>query len=330
MSSTGTTDGGSLGSSYTSIGSSSISQPHPRIPSILVGRERELGIVEEAYMSSARGSVWIGGSSGSGKTALVAEFCRQRRRKGNVLVARGKWDQLTRTSTPYAALVDAMKELCQQIQECEWMPLMMSRLLEQEEMGATVRILSRFLPQLNVMMVGEQHNPQETQRQTLDDHQGEGGDENSFTGLKIAIRTFLLLVTSYQSVMLVMDDLQWADEATLQVLSFVLQQPQTSHPHQLFLVGCYRSNEVHKDNALEVALAQLDPQAYTRIPELPNLSLEDVNLLLCERLRMEPEDSGPARQQQLALVVHDKTHGNPFFVLQFLDAMMQRGILTKS
>ncbi|CAB9530773.1 Histidine kinase [Seminavis robusta] len=218
-----------------------------------------------------------------------------------------------------------MKELCQQIQECEWMPLLMSRLLEQEEMGATVRILSRFLPQLNVMMVGEQHNPQQEQPQTMDDHQGGGGDENSFTGLKIAIRTFLLLVTSYQSVILVMDDLQWADEATLQVLAFVLQQeqPQENHPHQLFLVGCYRSNEVHKDHALEVALAQLDPQTYTRIPELPNLSLPDVHLLLCERLRME-------EAQQLALIVHDKTHGNPFFVLQFLDAMMQRGILTRS
>ena len=119
---------------------------------------------------------------------------------------------------------------------------------------------------------------------------------------------------------LFLDDLQWLDAATLDLLEDLLTQPEVQH---LLLIGAYRDNEVNSAHPLirrieavrsagaavhEIRLAPLDQQYVTQ--------------LLVDALHTEPKRAAP-----LAQLVHEKTAGNPFFVIQFLRVLVEEDLL---
>ena len=120
---------------------------------------------------------------------------------------------------------------------------------------------------------------------------------------------------------LFLDDLQWLDAATLDLLEDLLTQSDVRH---LMLIGAYRDNEV---DAAHPLMRKLDAirQAGAPVQEiaLAPLAREDVAQLIADALRCEPERAAP-----LAQLVHEKTAGNPFFAIQFLSALAEEGLLT--
>jgi predicted ATPase len=119
---------------------------------------------------------------------------------------------------------------------------------------------------------------------------------------------------------LFLDDLPWLDAATLDLLEDLLAR---SDLQQLMLIGAYRDNEVDATHPL---MRKLDAirQAGAQVQEirLEPLPRDDLGQLIADALRCEPPVAA-----SLAQLVDEKTAGNPFFVIQFLHALAEEGLL---
>ena len=119
---------------------------------------------------------------------------------------------------------------------------------------------------------------------------------------------------------LFLDDLQWLDTATLELLERLVTDPDVRH---VLLIGAYRDNEVSSSHPLMRTLAAIrDAGARAQEIVLAPLGLDDVERLVADALHCGPNSAGP-----LALLVHEKTGGNPFFAIQFLTALAEEGLL---
>ena len=120
---------------------------------------------------------------------------------------------------------------------------------------------------------------------------------------------------------LFLDDLQWLDAATLDLLEDLLTSNDLQH---LLLIGAYRDNEV---NATHPLVRKLDAirQAGAGVQDivLTPLGRDDLGQLLADSLHCEPERATP-----LAELIHEKTTGNPFFTIQFISALADEGLLS--
>ena len=119
---------------------------------------------------------------------------------------------------------------------------------------------------------------------------------------------------------LFLDDLQWLDAATLDLLEHVLTQPDVRH---LLLVGAYRDNEAGPTHPLMRTLEAIR-NAGAQVQEivLAPLGLDDAGRLVADALHCQPKRARP-----LAQLVQEKTGGNPFFAIQFLTALADEGLL---
>ncbi len=113
---------------------------------------------------------------------------------------------------------------------------------------------------------------------------------------------------------LFLDDLQWLDAATLTLIDHLVTHPDVKH---LLIIGAYRDNELSPFHPLILMLDSIR-KAGVIVDEivLNPLSLKDVNQFTADALRCER-----VRSKALARLVHKKTAGNPFFVIQFLTAL---------
>ena len=117
-----------------------------------------------------------------------------------------------------------------------------------------------------------------------------------------------------------LDDLQWLDTATLELLERLITDPDVRH---VLLIGAYRDNEVSSSHPLMRTLAAIrDAGARAQEIVLAPLGLDDVERLIADALHCGPDSAGP-----LALLVHEKTGGNPFFAIQFLTALAEEGLV---
>src|SRR3954447_8681374 len=119
---------------------------------------------------------------------------------------------------------------------------------------------------------------------------------------------------------LFLDDLQWLDAATLDLLEVLLTPPGVPH---LMLIGAYRDNEVTAAHPLTRKLEAIR-NAGSTVHEiaLAPLACEHVQQLVADALRADLAHAAP-----LAQLVHRKTAGNPFFVVQFLQTLAEEGWL---
>jgi predicted ATPase len=120
---------------------------------------------------------------------------------------------------------------------------------------------------------------------------------------------------------LFLDDLQWLDAATLDLLEDLLTQGDVRH---LMLIGAYRDNEVTSSHPLQRKLeAVRQTKAIVQEIVLAPLTREDLERLMTDALRCEPEYIA-----SLAGLVHEKTSGNPFFAIQFISSLADEHLLT--
>jgi len=119
---------------------------------------------------------------------------------------------------------------------------------------------------------------------------------------------------------LFLDDLQWLDAATLDLLENVLTRSDLQH---LLLIGAYRHNEVTPAHPL-IRRIEAIRKAGASVNEvrLPPLAREHVDQLIADALHCEPGRAAP-----LGKLVYEKTAGNPFFVIQFLFTLADEGLL---
>jgi PAS domain S-box-containing protein len=281
------------------------------IPEKLYGREREIEALIAAFdRVVAIGTaelVLVSGYSGIGKSAVVNELHK-------VLVpprglfATGKFDQYKR-DIPYAPLAQAFQGLIRPLLGLSEAELAGWRDALREALGPNAKLMVDLVPELR-LITGEPPPVPELEPQLAQSR------------FQLVFRRFLgVFARSEHPLALFLDDLQWLDTATLDLLEYLLTQPEVQH---LLLIGAYRDNEVDAAHPLARKLEAFR-QAGARLQEisLAPLARADVQQLLVDALRCGPEEAAP-----LASLVHEKTGGNPFFTIQFLHALAHADLLT--
>jgi predicted ATPase/transcriptional regulator with GAF, ATPase, and Fis domain len=280
------------------------------VPQRLYGREAEVARLSEAFervVAGEREVVLVSGYSGIGKTSLIQEIHRSLpRRRGQFIT--GKFDQLAR-DRPYVGLAQAFQALVRHLLAGtdDEMGTWRARVLD--AVGANGQVMVDLVPEL-AHLIGPQPpvasmDPTEAQ--------------NRFS------RVFLDFVGAFarpeHPLVLFLDDLQWADPATLTLLPLLLG---TADLRGLLVIGAYRDHEVHAAHPLVQVLDGLR-QGGVRITELVLPPLEPAHV---RALVSDTFTATPALSEDLSEVVHHKTGGNPFFVVQFLTALHQDGHVT--
>lgn len=254
--------------------------------------------------------VLVAGYSGVGKTALVHEVHLElARRRGRFV--RGKFDQYQR-DIPFSALLAAFGQLLQQILAESEAQLAAWRQALREALGNNVRVITDVLPELAVVLGAQAARdtseldelaPQETRNRFLLTFQ-------RFVGV---------FARPEHPLVLFLDDLQWADVPSLHLLG---QLCTGSAEVALLLLGAYRNNEVQAGHPLmEMLRDQAEAGGMVTRIELVPLGLQDVAQLLCDTLGQENTATRP-----LAQLLLQKTGGNPFFLIQTLNALYRDGL----
>ncbi|WP_454735670.1 trifunctional serine/threonine-protein kinase/ATP-binding protein/sensor histidine kinase [Cupriavidus necator] len=280
------------------------------IPERLYGREREIGVLLGAFDRVVSGGapelVLVSGYSGIGKTSVVHELHRALvPHRG--LFASGKFDQYKR-DIPYATLAQALQGLVRPLlgkSEAELAPW---RAALAEALGPNIGLMVPLIPEL-ALILGPQPPVSEVPPRD---------EQHRF---QLVFRRLIgVFAQAAHPLALFLDDLQWLDAATLDLLEHLATQPEVRH---LLLIGAFRDNEVTPGHPLLARLTAIR-QGGTTVPEivLTSLGRDDVGRLLGDALHCTPE-----RGEALARLVHEKTAGNPFFAIQFLTALAEEGLL---
>jgi PAS domain S-box-containing protein len=280
------------------------------IPEKLYGREREIDTLLASFdRVVANGTpelILVSGYSGIGKSAIVHEL-RKALVPPRALFASGKFDQYKR-DIPYTTLAQAFCNLVQPLLGKSDTELSAWRDALMEALGPNGRLMAELVPELT-LVVGDQPPvpalpPQDAQRR-----------------FQLVFRRFIdVFARPDHPLVLFLDDLQWLDAATLDLLEDLLTRSDLRH---LMLIGAYRDNEVDAAHPLRRKLEAIQA-AGGKVAEitLAPLSREHLRHLIADALRCEPE-----RASSLAQLVHEKTGGNPFFAIQFVSSLAEEGML---
>eukprot|EP00577_Skeletonema_sp_RCC1716_P007083 CAMPEP_0113418348 /NCGR_PEP_ID=MMETSP0013_2-20120614/26158_1 /TAXON_ID=2843 ORGANISM="Skeletonema costatum, Strain 1716" /NCGR_SAMPLE_ID=MMETSP0013_2 /ASSEMBLY_ACC=CAM_ASM_000158 /LENGTH=559 /DNA_ID=CAMNT_0000305577 /DNA_START=97 /DNA_END=1772 /DNA_ORIENTATION=- /assembly_acc=CAM_ASM_000158 len=149
------------------------------------------------------------------------------------------------------------------------------------------------------------------------------GGKESISRMHYAVRRLLKIVCShFKGVVLFIDDLQWSDSATLDLLKSIVLDGEIP---SLLIVGAYREDEVPDHHPLAFHIRELEEMhvSITKI-KIGNLGVDYVIRLVAEALGMDYDDS---KVKSLADTIHRRTEGNPFFILMFLRSLYDEKLL---
>src|SRR6202011_3271346 len=280
------------------------------IPEKLYGREREIDALIASFdRVVANGTlefVLVSGYSGIGKSSVVNELHK-------VLVpprglfASGKFDQYKR-DIPYTTLGQAFQSLVRSLLSKSEAELGRWRDSLREALGPNGQLMVNLVPELE-LVIGKQPPVADLPPQDA---------QNRF---QMVFRCFLgVFARKEHPLALFLDDLQWLDAATLDLLEHLVTHPEVRH---LLLVGAYRNNEISPSHPLLRTLDAIRKAgAFVQEISLVPLAREDLGRLIADTLSCTPGRADP-----LARLVHEKTGGNPFFAIQFISALAEEGLL---
>jgi serine/threonine protein kinase len=281
------------------------------IPETLYGREREVETLVTSFDSVVSGGapelVLVSGYSGIGKSTVVNELHK-------VLVpprglfSSGKFDQYKR-DVPYATLAQAFQGLLKGLLAKSEADLAPWRAALSEALGTNGQLMVDLVPELKLIICDQppvaELSPQDGQRR-----------------FRLVLRQFIsVFARPEHPLALFLDDLQWLDAATLDLLEDLMTRSEVQH---LMLIGAYRDNEVTTAHPLRRRLETIRA-AGCKVAEIQLAPLSPAHLraLVADALHCEPERATP-----LAQLVHGKTGGNPFFAIQFMSSLAEEGLLS--
>ena len=255
--------------------------------------------------------VVVAGCSGTGKSSLVRHVQGPMMLKGGLIIF-GKFDE-KRKGQPLSAIVDALEQFCDLLQMESVENVEAVRNAIKEALGEDVSVLTGLVPGL-IKITGV---PEGTSSFTV------GSREAHQRLIFLFGRLLGAIARRSRPLIFVMDDLQCADEFSLELLrSFVCDTFLTP----LLILGCYRENEVVEGHPLKVLLGKLVISG-ARVSTLRTGNMDEttVNALVSDALHMSPRLT-----ESLSSIMYRKTDGNGLFVVQFLKSLCDEGLLTFS
>ncbi|MGB3534265.1 MAG: AAA family ATPase [Microcoleaceae cyanobacterium] len=273
------------------------------IPEKLYGREKEVAKLLAAFERVANGNsemMLVAGFSGIGKTAVVNEVHKPIVRQRGYFI-KGKFDQFNR-NIPFSAFVQAFRDLMGQLlsetdtQLQQWQEKILAAL------GDQAQVIIEVIPELE-SIIGSQPAVAEISGSAAQNR------FNLLFGKFITVFT-----TESHPLVLFLDDLQWADSASLSLMKLLMGKSETGY---LLVLGAYRDNEVFPAHPLMLTLDQIEKnQAILNTITLKPLSELGLNHLIADTLSCSLDLAKP-----LTELVYQKTKGNPFFATHFLKAL---------
>ena len=262
-----------------------------------VGRAAALTEATQALKETFAGGVRIAlfaGEPGIGKTRLAAALAAEASSIGaTVLYGRADEDNLV----PYQPFVEAIGASVSSFDELQLRAML----------GGAASDLARLVPDLGrrvPSLVTEASGEPDTERYLMFE----------------AVAAFLISLAERVPVLLVLDDLHWADGATLRLLRHLLRH---GGPHRLMIVGTYRDTDLDRAHPLAAVLADLRRESAVSRYLLTGLT-ETAICELLEQLGDQPlDDQGVA----LAGSLRRETEGNPFFIREVVRHLVESGVL---
>jgi predicted ATPase/GAF domain-containing protein len=275
----------------------------------LYGREREIEQLLAGFERVSLGQkqmMLVRGYSGIGKSVLVKEVYKPITRQQGYFIS-GKFDQFQR-NIPYSALVQAFRSLIEQLlaendlQIADWRQKILAAL------GNNGRVIIDLIPELE-LIIGAQSAVAAI------------ADMESQNRFNLAFKNFVRVFTlAEHPVVLFLDDLQWADEASLLLIQLLMTETQG---HYLYIIGAYRDNETNPAHPLILTLDEIGKtEGLVDYVTLQPLNSIEVNRLISTTLKVAVETTG-----SLTELVLTKTNGNPFFVNEFLRSLYNQELL---
>jgi hypothetical protein len=272
--------------------------PDPLYRRTFVGRENETRQLHQAYdaaVSGQGGLVMVVGEPGIGKTALCEQLATYvQLRGGRTLV--GHCYEEGSLSLPYLAFVEAMRSY------------VLARDAEglRSDLGSgaadVARIVSEVRDRVQGVELRDASDPEDDRWRLLN-----------------AVSSFLRNASAVQPLVIVLEDLHWADRGTLDLLLHVARNLEGA---RLLVVGTYRDVEVDRTHPLSATLAELRrAQNFTRVL-LRGLTVDEVHRMY-EAIRGQQVPWGQAE------IVHRQTEGNPLFVQEVLRFLVEEGIVVR-
>ncbi len=282
----------------------------PRLTRVL-GRDAELEALLALYRGvalDARSRVaWVSGHSGIGKSTLLREAMLRMQQSCSPLLATAKSEE-GRRGRPYALVVDVLEQLLQFVLGCAEDEFAVWRRRIAAAAKPVDRTLAGLLPALAVVLGAQPEPP--------DAPDAAPGLERERV-LQGMARLLACFASSAQPLVILLDDLQWADAGTLQVLERLLQQHEDA---ALLLVGAYRAGEVAEDHPLRAGpLAQVPGAARIELGPLDDAALRE---MIAQALQQAPDEV-----DELARAIGHKTGRNPLFAHHLLHLLADDGVL---
>lgn len=280
------------------------------VPHRLYGREAEVEELINSFEKSSEGGAEIlllSGPSGIGKTSLIHEIYKPITARKGYFIS-GKFSQFTQ-STPYHGFAQAFRELMRQLlaEPQERLDYFRQRLLH--ALGSNGQLIIDIIPELESIIGPHESVPDLNPREA----------QNRF---KLAFSEFFKALTGPDSPLVIfLDDIQWSDSSTLDLLEYILEAGDIQY---VFIIGAYRDNEsegilprLHKMEKL--AGGRSDRGIRLRWTCLKPLEFSAINQLVADTLRMGLEESKP-----LSKIIQRMTNGNPFFIRQMLNTLYRQ------
>ncbi len=279
------------------------------IPEKLYGREKEIEALQAAFERAASGAceiMLVTGNPGIGKSALVNEIHKTIAAKRSFFIA-GQYEQFKR-DVPYSAIIQAFQGLVKQIlgQSDENLRVYKERLAN--ALGNIGKVITDIIPEVE-LIVGAQPDVPEL---------GPDGSQNRFN---LVFRNFTSVFAAEESpLVLFLDDLQWADSASLKLIKTLTTQRENI---SLLFIGTYRDNEINESHPMIITFDEIRKRGVViNTISLPPLTQEDVNALTASTLRTDEKMTMPLGEH-----IYNKTNGNPFFVNQFLKTLYDERVI---
>ncbi len=279
-------------------------------PGKLFGRERETAVLMSAYeaaIQKKRAAVFVSGAPGIGKTALVESFRKSPVGSRGWFLS-GKYDEFN-LNLPYQGIITALNGLKEQLLAENDAYIKEVSLRARERIGSNAGVLIDLSPEFEFIL-GERGAPVKS------------GPEEAENRFFMAVKNFISVFCSTENpLVLFLDDLQWSDESSLRLIRDMVQDQDMEG---FLFIGAFRDHIMDSDHLLNGVIDELEQSPGIRFHRVTPGPMQRVEIrdLLSYLLKCSKGEA-----EALGRQVHRKTGGNPFFVYQFLRALIDRRLL---
>lgn len=280
-----------------------------QISNKLYGRQKEIEVLTDAYQEASKGQfqlVLVKGSSGTGKTELINRTLKLLANEEGFFIT-GKFEQFQRDE-PYIPFIQAFRNLMKQIltEPKEIVGKWRKKLIK--ALGRNGKVITQIIPEVE-LIIGEQvpieaFDPQKTKRRFQ----------------RVLGKFIKIFAAEENPLVLFLDDMQWADSSSLQLLSDICSNSNKSH---LLIIAAYRDDEVSNRHKLNEIVEEIKNNG----SKVQSITLTHLNLYHTTSLIADTLSYPEEKVERLSELLYRKTIGNPFFLKQLLQLVYDEKLL---